>query len=130
MISEDADESAEKIAIVEPQAYIEVQPSEQIDEKFNNLDDMSDASESDILSPMLSGFSLNDERERMLLSMNRILDLKTFLRYGCDPKSIWFPDPPILFRKRNYTEMDNASTADNMSRCTTPSRVPKRRRQK
>lgn len=135
MISESvADESTiEKMSSDEPQAYIEVQipSSEQIDVKYNSLDDMSDvSSDSDNLSPLF-GFAPNEAH--ILLNMNRILDLQTRLKYRCDPRSIWYPDlPPILYRKRNHTErMDaNYDTADDQSRCTTPLRVPKRRRQK
>lgn len=132
MISEGADESCEKTTKNEPQAY-EVLPSmEQIDEKPNGLEDMSDASVSDILSPIY-GFAPNDEHT--MRHVNRILDLRTYLRYRCDPRSIWYPEQPLSFRKRNYSavegmEVDNESIADDRNRSTTSQRVPKRCRRK
>lgn len=134
VISEGLDESIEKIAIDEPQAYIEVLQSEPIDAKFNCLDtfknDVADDSDTESLSPIY-GFSPNDTNT--LLNVNRILDLMTVLRYRCDPKHIWAPEPPILYKKRNHTtmeKMEDNDIAGDDSRCTTPQRVPKRRRQK
>lgn len=134
MISEGPDESIEKIAIDDPQAYIEVLQSEPIDQKPNCLDtfenDVADDSDTDILSPIY-GFVPNDRD--ILLNVSRILDLRTVLRYRCDPKTIWEPDPPILYKKRNHTamgRMEDNDIAGDRSRSTTPQRVPKRRRQK
>lgn len=135
LISEVLDESFEKIAIDEPQAYIEVLQSEPIDEHFTCLDTFEndiahDDSDTEALS-QLYGFTPNEKS--FLLNVNRILDLKTRLRYQCDPKSIWAPDPPLLYRKRNHSVMEKItddSLAGDNSRCTTPVRVPtKRRRQ-
>lgn len=137
MISGGLDESFEKIVIDEPQAYIEVLQSDPIDEQFNCLDtsendnaDNDNESDTGDLSPIERGFQQNETNT--LRSVNRSIDLLTVLRYRCDPRSIWAPDPPVFYRKRNYTameRMENGSNAGDRNRCTTPQRVPKRRRQ-
>lgn len=134
VISEGVEESREEIPIDEQKPIIDVLTTQQNDVKFNSVDNMSDASESDNLS-LCYGFAPSDMQT--LKNVGRILDLKAFLKYKVDPKTIWYPtgEPlPISFRKRNYTarvklELDSNDTADDQSRSTTPLRA-KRRRQK
>lgn len=134
MISESPDESFEKIAIDDPQAYIEVQQSEPVDGKLNCLDTfentvVADDSDMDGLDPIY-GFTPCDET--ILRSINRILDLTTFQRHcTIDSQNDWTLGTIVRTMKRNYTFVEDGDDMTNVrkkSRCTTPQRTSKRRR--
>lgn len=114
------------IAIDEPQSYIDVLPSESIDEQFEYSDDGSDDED----NSNLYGFLKNDSK--LMLSLNRTMDLKVFHRYASRTEIHWNPTRPITpYRKRNYPDVIKSvynTFAGDKSINATPQVVPKRRR--
>lgn len=118
----------QKIAIDEPQAYIDVLPSGSVDDQFDYAsDDASDGE--DYMN--LCGFTKNDD-SKIMMSINRIMDLKTFRRCVIRKENHWNPTRSITpYRKRNYPGLVKSvynTFASDMSVNATPEVVPKRRR--
>lgn len=117
----------QKIAIVEPQAYIDVLPSGSVDGQIDYLDDPSDDEE----YTNLYGFSKTDD-EKIMRSINRIMNLTTFRRCLIRGENHWNPTRSITpYRKRNHPglvkSVYNTFSSDKGVNAT-PEVVPKRRR--
>lgn len=74
------------------------------------------------------GFESNEPS--IMSSLNRIMNLNTFLRYESETNiSIcWNPDVNLLMPKRNQNLSVDKRTNANGKRCVTPNTVPKRQR--
>lgn len=113
----------DKIALDEPQAFMEVVRSGSSNEQLDDISMDSDDESTDDLY----GFPRSDQT--MLLTMNRILDLSTSLRYRSKEFN-WTADRSRLStHKRLYDTMASSNTfAGYTNHTATDQSVPKRRR--